>query len=105
MASRLAAIDLIRDRLLQIKGAPERVAQKAAPLIEQKLRRDATTKRGNVPSFGKFGDVPIVANPTPNSIEVNAPDWVLKIAQERGQIDQFTGIVLEVAAQEMGSNK
>lgn len=99
--ARLAALELVRERVAQIRTAPERVAQRAAPLIQDKLRSDATTKRGNVPSFGKFGDVPIVATPTPTSIEVTAPDWVLKIAQERGQVDNFVEIILDVAAQEM----
>lgn len=100
---RLAALELVRERIAQIRTAPERVAQRAAPLIEEKLRRDATTKRGNVPSFGKFGEVPIVATPTPNSIDVTAPDWVLKIAQERGQVDGFVEIIMDVAAQEMAA--
>lgn len=100
---RLASIDLLRERIVQIRTAPERIAQIAAPLIQDKLRADATTKRGNVPSFGKFGDVPIVATPTPSSIDVTAPDWVLKIAQERGQVDGFVEIIMDVAAQEMGS--
>ena len=100
---RLASIDLLRERIVQIRTAPERIAQIAAPLIQDRLRSDATTKRGNVPSFGKFGDVPIVATPTPSSIDVTAPDWVLKIAQERGQVDGFVEIIMDVAAQEMGS--
>ena len=100
---RLASIDLLRERIVQIRTAPERIAQIAAPLIQDRLRSDATTKRGNVPSFGKFGDVPIVATPTPSSIDVTAPDWVLKIAQERGQVDGFVEIIMDVAAQELGS--
>lgn len=101
--ARLAALELVRERIAQIRTAPERVARRAAPLIEEKLRRDATTKRGNVPSFGKFGEVPIVAVPTPNSINVTAPDWVLKIAQERGQVDGFVEVIMDVAAQEMAA--
>jgi len=105
MASRIAAIELLRERIATIKAAPERVAMLAAPQIQAKLRGDATTKRGNVPSFGKFGDTAISAVPIGPTIEVTAADWVMRTAQEKGQVDEWLGIVQTVASEEMSRVK
>lgn len=87
------AIELIRQRLLEIKGAPFAAARGAAPRIEQKLRKDATTRRGNVPSFGRMGDVPISVEVRNDAVIVKGPDWVLAKAQEKGQVDEWAAIV------------
>jgi hypothetical protein len=97
MAS-IKGIELIRQRLIEIKGAPRVAAQRAAPRIEAKLRADATTKRGNVPSFGRMGDVPISTEVRNESVVVHGPDWVLKKAQVEGQVDQWVDIVHDETA-------
>lgn len=103
--SRLSAINLLRERIVEIRGAASRVAERSAPLIQAQLRADAKTKRGNIPSYGEKGNVPIVANATDSSVVITAPDWVLKIAQERGQIDKWREIVQEVASAELAGAK
>jgi len=92
------AIDLIRERLVEVGSIPEIVALRSAPLIEDKLRADATTKRGNVPSYGKMGDVPINVEVSAGNIHVHGPDWVLQKAQERGQVDDWVDIVRDQAS-------
>ena len=94
----LPAIDLIRKRIERIKAAPAVVAALAAPRIEAKLRADATTRRGNVPSYGKMGNVPIAVEARPEAIVIHGPDWVLRKAQELGQVDEWAGIVRDTAA-------
>lgn len=103
MASRLKSIELLKERIVQIKGAPEEAARLAAPLIEAKFRNDATTKRGNVPSYGERGNVPISATSAGATIAVTGPDWSMKIAQERGQVDEWCEIAASCAAEAMGS--
>lgn len=97
------SINRIRDRLLQLRTAPERVARAAAPRIEAKFRADATTKRGNVPSFGAMGNVPIRAEVRPEAILVHGPDWCIDKAVSLGQVDQWVAIVHEEAARIMGA--
>lgn len=103
MASRLKSLKLLRERIVQVKGAPEVAAREAAPLIQAKLRGDATTKRGNVPSYGERGDVPITAQAAGATIAVTGPDWVMKIAQERGQVDEWCDIAASCASAAMGA--
>mgnify|MGYP007024621251 CR=1 FL=1 len=53
-----------------ITALPDRVpaiAAASAPQIAAQLRADATTGRGNVPSYGKFGDAPITATASQHS--------------------------------------
>lgn len=101
MASRIAAIELLRERIATIKAAPERVAMLAAPKIQARLVDDSTTGRGNVPSFGKFGSVQTSAVPIGPTIEVTAADWVMKTAQDKGQVDAWLGIVSDTAREEL----
>jgi len=91
-------LDRLKDRLVKIKGAPLDVARAAAPKIQAKLRADATTRRGNVPSFGKMGEIPITAEVRPEAITVTAPDWVMKKARVKNQIEAWIGIVQFEAA-------
>ena len=73
--------------------------ERAAELIETKLRSDATTRRGNVPQFGPGakgnpgGYVPISATPRGNRIDVSGPDWVMEKAVEKGQVEEWEAIV------------
>lgn len=101
----IRAIDIIRERIVKIESSPIAVAIEAAPLIEEKLRADATTKRGNVPSYGDKGNVPITARARGASVVVSGPDWVLAKAQERGQVDEWVGIVGDCAAAELGNTR
>lgn len=93
--------DTIRSRIVEIEGAPARVAEVAAPRIEARLRSDSTTKRGNVPCYGKFGDIPTTATALPAAVEVSAVDWVIEQADKRGQIDEWVGIVKSAVADEV----
>lgn len=86
-----------KKRLVQMKAAPALVAKAAAPRIQAQFRADATTKRGNVPSYGDKGDVPITATPRPEAVVVSGPAWCVEKAQEKGQIDGWVGILKEEA--------
>ncbi len=87
----------IKIRLTELQRAAFEVCEESAPIIEAKLRSDATTRRGNVPSFGPMGNVQIAVEVRPEAIVVQGPDWVLEKAQELGQIDEWTQMVLDVA--------
>lgn len=91
-----------RARLATLRRLPAETAQAAAPRIAEKLRQDATTKRGNVPSFGRMGNVPITAEVRAGGLSVRAPAWVLKKAFELGQVDEWTELV-RATARELAS--
>lgn len=91
--------DSLLARIVEIEAAPAKVASIAAPRIQAKLRADSTTKRGNVPSFGPFGDTPSTATAIGESIDVRAAGWVMQIADKRGQIDEWVGVVKQIAAE------
>ena len=97
----LRSFDYLRERIAKIKGIPEEAARKAAPVIEAQLRRDATTKRGNVPSFGAKGDVPITAKAVGASVVVTGPDWVMAKASELGQVDGWVSTIVDIADKEL----
>ena len=80
-------------RIDALKKAPVDAPRAAAPRIQAKLRSDATTARGNVPSFGKFGDIPISARVRAGGVVVTAADWVLDKAKDEGQPKEWAGIV------------
>jgi len=90
----------LRQHIIEIKAAPARVAQASAPRIQAKLRADSTTRRGNVPSFAKFGDIPSVAVANGNNVEVTCADWVMRQVDKRSQISSWVGIILDEAAAE-----
>lgn len=88
----------LRERLASLTRAPQTIAQRAAPRIEAKLRADARTRRGNVPSFSPGGpNVPIEVRAQGNEITVTAVDWVLRKANEKGQTTEWAGIVRDEA--------
>lgn len=87
----------VKVRIAEIKRAPVGVLRAAAPRIEAKLRADATTKRGNVPSYGKFGEVPIAVDVRAGQLAVTAAGWVMEKAKEEGQPKAWAGIVREEA--------
>lgn len=78
---------------------PAAIAAKSAPLIEARLREDATTRRGNVPQFapGPVGhpmaSVPITATSAGPWINVRAAAWVMAKAVEKGQPAEWAEIV------------
>jgi hypothetical protein len=84
-------------RLEAMKRVPAEALRQAAPRIQAKLRSDATTARGNVPSFGKFGDIPITATVRAGQVVVTAADWVMEKAKDEGQPKAWAGIVREEA--------
>lgn len=90
-----SALQLVRRYVQQVRTIPNIVAHRAGARIQQRLREDATTKRGNVPSFGDHGDVPIAVEVRAKEIHVNGPDWVLKKAQQKGQIEEWRDIVAD----------
>ena len=94
--------DSIKKRLQEIAGAPAKTKRRAAPRIETKLRADATTRRGNVPSYGKMGNVPIRAEVRADGIAVSGPDWVIEKAKQKGQISQWDEILTEEASAVLG---
>ena len=80
-------------RLEGMKKAPAEALRRAAPRIQAKLRSDATSGRGNVPSYGKFGDVPITATVRAGQVVVTAADWVMEKAKDEGQPKAWAGII------------
>jgi hypothetical protein len=94
----IRAIEILRERIEQVKSCPYQTASEAAPLIGEQLREAATTKRGNVPSFGKFGDVPIAVRAEGASVVVSGPDWVMRKARQLGQVDDWAQTILDTAA-------
>lgn len=92
------ASELVRQHVQQVRAIPSIVAQRSAPRIEQKLIADATTRRGNVPSYGRRGDVPIAVEVRADEIHVHGPDWVLRKAQSKAQVDGWKDIVADEAA-------
>jgi hypothetical protein len=89
--------EYLKKKIADLRTAPQTAAQAAAPRILAKLRADATTRRGNIPSYGKMGNVPIAVEVRANEILVNGPDWVLKKAQEKGQVAEWAEIVRQEA--------
>lgn len=88
----------LRERLAQISRAPFVVAAVASPILERRARKDLTTKRGNVPSFGpEFGDVPVRVSPRPQAIVVQGPHWAIDQADKKGKVDEWVDLVADVA--------
>lgn len=83
-----------RLRALQTE-VPAAALRQAAPRIQAKFREDATTTRGNVPSFGKFGNVPITANVRAGQVVVTAAEWVMEKAVDEDQPKVWAGILRE----------
>lgn len=97
----MSLVDKIKARIRQLMATPRTVAQRAAPRIQERLRADATTRRGNVPTFAPgpkghaSGDIPILVTSEDGDIRVNAPDWVMRKAVELGQPAAWGAIVAE----------
>lgn len=90
-----------RAKIEALRQAGPRACAIAAPRIEAQLRADATTKRGNVPSFGKMGDVPIVARAGDDSVSLSAPSWVHEQARKRGQPATWAEILATATREEL----
>lgn len=88
-------------RLETMKKAPAEALRQAAPRIQAMLRRDATTGRGYVPSFGKFGDIPITATVRAGGVVVRAADWVMEKAEDEEQPKKWARIVRDEAKKAM----
>jgi hypothetical protein len=86
-----------KHRLEAMKRAPAEALRQAAPRIQERLRSDATTARGNVPSYGKFGTIPITATVRAGQIVVTAADWVMEKAKDEGQPKAWAAIVRKEA--------
>jgi hypothetical protein len=85
--------DRVKLRIKAANEAVSKIAAAAAPLVQERFRTDATTNRGNVPSFGRMGDVPIVAEARPHMIAVSGPAWCVEKARQRGQTKEWRNIV------------
>lgn len=92
------AFDRLRERIAQVRAAPDEIARAAGPRILAKFREDATTARGNVPSYGPKGNIPIAVEARPEAIVVTGPDWCIQKAQEKNQVESWTGIIHQEAA-------
>src|SRR5258708_2439839 len=88
----------IKKRLRELVDAPGEIKRRAAPRIEAKLRADATTRRGNVPAYGRLGSVPIRTEVRPEAIVVTGPDFVMEKAAELGQPAAWVEIIQEETA-------
>lgn len=89
--------DTLRKRIAEIQAAPARVGVASAARIQARLRSDSTTHRGNVPSYGKFGDVPSVAVGDGTAVRVTGAGWVIDKARQLGQPEEWNGIIREEA--------
>lgn len=99
----MGLVDKIKAYVKAFRAAPRTVAQRSAPRIQERLRADATTRRGNVPTFAPgpkghpSGDIPITVTAVGDGIQVNAPDWVMRKAAELGQPATWGAIVAQEA--------
>ena len=85
------AAAMLRRMAEGIRRAEERAAEIAAPQIQEELRRDATTKRGNIPPG-------IVARASGVTVLVDAPGWVHRKASELGQRKKWADMMRASAA-------
>jgi hypothetical protein len=95
----------MRARIAEIRRGPAVALDRAAPRIVAKLTADSRTRRGNVPSYGKFGDVKITARVEGKTINVNAAPWVMKKASELGQPAEWADIVREELHEAVGGKR
>jgi hypothetical protein len=95
----------LRKFVAGLGNSKRRGLELAAREIEAKLVSDATTKRGNVPSFGRLGDVKIRAVPSENGVNVTAAEWVMDIAHRRGQPREWAQIVARALSGEIGGGR
>lgn len=84
----------LRARVADIEAAPARAMPRAAARIQARFRADATTRRGNVPGFGRLGG-PITVTAQATGIAISAPAWVMSIAYDRAQPDDWRAIFVE----------
>ncbi len=85
--------EALKARLARLRTVPETTLEAAAPRVLARLRADATTRRGNVPSYGKMGDVPITVDVRASALDVNGPDWVMEKAKKLDQPAEWAEIV------------
>jgi hypothetical protein len=84
----------LRERLERLKRIPSEVALEVAPLIEQKYRADSISQRGNVPFTNSDGSAKSVeVRVEDKDVRVSGPDWSMSIAHDRGQPDEWLGII------------
>ncbi len=100
----MGLLSAVFDRaVFAVRRVTQTAAERAAPRIEEKLRADATTRRGNVPQFGPgpkghpMTYVPISATADGATVNVRAADWVMRKAAEKGQPEEWAAIVREEA--------
>jgi hypothetical protein len=84
---------MIKSRLRRTAEIARVAADAAAERIEEQFKSDATTRRGNVPSYGKFGDVPIRAEARPEGIFITAATWVHSAARKHDEMPKLVEIV------------
>ena len=97
--------DELRKAIADVKASAELIAVGAAPIIERRLTRAATTRRGNVPSYSPGGpDVPITATAQGDEIRVRSVDWVMRTAIARNQPDEWLADV-QMVAERIGEGK
>lgn len=102
MATVAEALGRFNARIEWVRTAPSRARAEVAARVQATLRADATTKRGNVPSFEPGGPaIPITATPVADGVRVRAVDWVMKKARERGQAETWKEIATEEIAREI----
>lgn len=87
-----------RSRLRQLARVGAIACPRAAARIQAKLRADSRTKRGNLPSFGRLGDVASVATASADGVTVTAAGWVHAVARKRGQVEEWRLILIEELA-------
>jgi hypothetical protein len=98
----VALLVQLRARIGEIRRVGDVALTNAAPRILAKLTGDARTKRGNVPSYGKFGEVPITSKVEGRAIAVTAADWVMGVAEKKGQPEQWADILREEVHSALG---
>ena len=76
--SKVKAFDFLRERIAQVQAAPIFIKRTAAAKIQDRLRKDSTTRRGNIPCYGRFGNIPTRTDVATDAIIVHGADWVLQ---------------------------
>lgn len=95
-------LDAIRKRIGRIRDAAPGVAARVASRVQAQVVEDIRTRRGNVPSYGPFGDVPPRVAVHADGLRVTVADWAMRRAEERGvRASDWAALVAEEARRAM----
>lgn len=95
-----------RARIREVVASTPAIARAAAPLIEARLRADATTRRGNVPQFPPLGPrIPITAEAVGSQVQVRAAGWVMRKVAQKGETVEWVKILRSVTRRKLAEGR